>query len=114
MADEEPISVPYVADKAPAAIGYDIAYVVPSGRRFKLKEVEVHFPSGTARELELAIYHGIKQVAPEKEVWRGDDLRFRAICDYEFISGEKVLVYFKNISTVARRGGHLNLIGVLE
>jgi len=94
-----PVSIPYRVSQSPnSEATYDV-YQVPPGSKLKLKEIETIFPSGVAGYLQLALYHGIKKIAPEDGVFQLDEGRVVARLDYEFISGEIVKVWAKNTHT---------------
>lgn len=110
----EKVSVPYHASVPAVTEGTAVAFTVPGGQRFRLREVETVFPSGAAGDLQLAVYHGIRKVAPKDGVFRMSQGKQVARVEYTFISGEKVLVWYKNTHATEAKDGDLLLEGELE
>jgi len=108
------ITVTYHLEASPAAEGYETIYTIPKGRIFQLEKSEVDFPSGAAFELLLALNHGIHQVAPVEGKWRGDGFAVTDQTRYKWLSGEPILLYYKNLNTTTARKAQITLTGQLE
>jgi len=77
---------------------YEPVYTVSPGARFRLKKVKVHFPVGTASQLQVRILQGWTSIAPTSGNFTGDDVRFEHDVDAEYGSGSVVRAYIKNTS----------------
>jgi len=109
-----PVSIPYRVSQGPDSEStYDV-YSVPPGNRLHLNQIEAVFPSGVGGYLQLAVYHGIRKIAPENGVFQLDEGRAVARLDYYFISGEVVKVWAKNTHTTSTFSASLLLEGELE
>jgi len=62
----------------------------------------------------LALYHGIRQVAPIEGKWRGDGFAVTDHTQYKWLSGEPVLLYYKNLNTTTVRKAQITVTGILE
>jgi len=109
-----PVSIPYRVSQGPASESTYDAYIVPPGRRLRLKEIEAIFPSGVGGYLQLAVYHGIRRIAPEDGAFQLDEGRAVARLRYEFISGERVKVWAKNTHATSTFSASLLMEGELE
>lgn len=110
----EKISVPYHVSIEPDKEATAIAYTVPGAQKFKLCEVEAVFPSGAGGNLQMAVYHGIRKVAPKNGVFRMSQGKQVARVEYTFHSGEKVLIWAKNTNVGDTLDGDILLEGDLE
>ena len=90
------ISVPFHLSRAPGTEAFETAYQVPAAKKFNLCEVEVIMTGTPAGKLQIAVYHGIRKVAPNGGVFQLGEGRTVARAEYTFNSGEKVLVWSKN------------------
>jgi len=109
-----PVSIPYRVSQGPASESTYDAYIVPPGNRLRLKEIEVAFPSGSGGYLQVAVYHGIRRIAPEDGAFQLDEGRAVARLYYEFISGERIKVWAKNTHSTATLSASLLMEGELE
>jgi len=108
------VSIPYHLTADPGAEGDVTLYTVPSARTLTITQIQIHFPSGTAGELELSFYRGIEVVAPTTRVYTGDDVLWRFNVNIVFGSGSEVVLHYKNTNTTTAREAYLLLIGELE
>jgi len=108
------ITVTYYLEASPGGKGYVTVYQVPGGRVFKLEKTEVFFPSATNFELLLALYHGIAQVAPQKDKWRGDDMTLNDKTTYTWLANEPILLGYENLNTAETKKAQLTVTGLLE
>jgi len=109
-----PVSIPYRVSQGPASEStYDV-YQIPPGQKLRLKEIEAVFPSGVGGYLQLALYHGIRKIAPEDGVFQLDEGRVVSRLDYKFGSGEVVKVWAKNTHTTSTLSASLLMEGELE
>jgi len=89
-------------------------YTTGIGKRFKLERVQIFWPLGTAFELEVAVFRGLEQIKPTNGVYKGDGNVFVDTTGVWFDSGEKVYVWYKNLSTTDIRQATLLLEGYEE
>jgi len=90
------------------------AFTVSPGKKFKLERTFVFFPSGTAFELEVAVYRGHEKVKPTIGVYKGDGNSVEDKTAVWFGSGEPVKVWYKNLSTTDVRKCTVMLEGYEE
>ncbi|MEM2175113.1 MAG: hypothetical protein QXI58_05795 [Candidatus Micrarchaeia archaeon] len=89
-------------------------YTVPSGQVFTLEKVEVVFGSGVDFDLELSIYHGIKQVVPHEGVIAGSPGRIPLECEWKWQSGDRIILHYKNSNSTTDFKYSCYLIGDLR
>jgi hypothetical protein len=89
-------------------------WLVPAGQNFKIEEMQVIFGSGVDFDLEIALYHGPKQVIPEVNTIVGLSGRIPIKCEWTWGSGENIKLYVKNNSTTNDYKYSVILIGELE
>jgi hypothetical protein len=75
--------------------------------------MQVIFGSGVDFDLEIALYHGPKQVIPEDGVIVGLSGRIPIKCEWTWSSGESIKLYVKNNSTTNDYKYSVILIGDL-
>jgi len=112
MGVEKPLS--YRLSAAPDAEGFVAIYTVKPGQRYRAKRIRVHFPSGTAGELRVALYYGAMKVAPETDYYSGDDFTYENGIDVTYFSGDPVRIWYKNTSTTAYRYADIEIAGCLD
>jgi len=88
-------------------------WTVPGGKRFHAKVIRVEFPSGTGGELRVALYYGLRKVAPATPYYSGDDARFEDEIDVTYHSGDPVKLWYKN-TVAATRTANVKIEGELE
>jgi len=108
------ISIPYYLSADGGSEGDIVLYEVEAAKRFVTKSVYIAFPPATYFELELAIFRGIKQIAPYTGTYRGD----ANVIEDEFIedisSAERVILHYKNNNTTEVREAFILVRGELE
>jgi len=109
-----PVSIPYRVSQGPASQSIYDAYTIPPGNKLTLQEIEVIFPSGVGGYLQLAVYHGIRKIAPLDGVFQLDEGRAVARLQYQFLSGEIIKVWAKNTHTTNTLSASLLMEGELE
>jgi len=110
----EEISVPFHVSRGPNTEAYEVAYRVPGGQKLTLREVEVMFAGTPAGALQLAVYHGIRKVAPKDGVFKMSSGKAVARTEYTFNADEKVIVWSKNTHDVDTYDADVLLEGELE
>jgi len=108
------VSIPYHLSASPGAEGDATLYTVPDAMTLILNKIQIHFPSGTAGELELSFYRGMEKVAPTERVYTGDDVLWIIDVKIVFRSGSNVTLHYKNTNTTTAREAYLILGGELE
>jgi len=88
-------------------------WTVPGGKRFRARRILVHFPSGTGGELRVALYYGLRKVAPATAYYNGDDARFEDEIDVLYHSGDPVRLWYEN-TVAATRTANVKVEGFLE
>jgi len=107
------VSIPYRLVAGPGATGYVDIYTVPPGKILHAKRVVVHFPSGVAGELRVALYYGNMRVYPDKPYVSGDDVTFDDKIDVTFWSQDSVRLWYENTNAAEPRSCHIKLEGGL-
>ena len=110
----EKISVSHHVTQGPNSESTTVAFTVPGGQKFRMCEVEAAFPSGVGGYLQVAVYHGIRQVAPKDGVFKMSQGKQVARAEYIFIAGEKVMVWSKNTHSANTYDADVLLEGELE
>jgi len=108
------VAIPVYVEADPLKEGYKTIYTVPPGATLTVERVVVHFPSGTGGELLVAFYYGQTRVFPEGEGYRGDGTRLEDEVSAVWISGEDVVVWFRNLSSTDVRRAYGKLEGELK
>jgi hypothetical protein len=103
----------YSGSISPSATITENVYTIPAGQNFKIEEMQVIFGSGVDFDLEIALYHGPKQVIPEDGVIVGSSGRIPIKCEWTWGSGESIKLYVKNNSTTNDYKYSVILIGDL-
>jgi len=104
-------SIHYYIEASPGAEEKVTIFTVSPGKKFKLQRVHVFFPTGTNFELEVAIFRGEEKVKPTDGVYKGDGNVFPDLTAVWYGTGEKVILWFKNLSATDVRKGSVLLEG---
>ena len=108
------VSISYFLSADGGAEGDVVLYEVEAAKRFVTKSVYIAYPPATYFELELAIFRGIKQIAPYTGVYQGD----ANVIEDEFIedisSAEHVILHYKNNNATEVREAFVLVRGELE
>jgi len=114
MAEEEykeRRSIHYYIEAAAGAEDRVTIWTVTAGRKFKLERVQIFFPVGTNFELEVAIYRSEEKVKPTDGVYKGDGNVFVDQTEIWFGTGEKIILWYKNLHATEVRKGSVLLEG---
>jgi len=109
----EPKGISYFLKSTTTEEKFVDIYTVPGGKRFHAKVIRVEFPSGTGGELQVALYYGLRKVAPATPYYNGDDARFEDCIDVLYHSGDPVRLWYKN-TVAALRKANVKVEGILE
>jgi len=107
------VSIPYRLVAGPGTTGYVDIYTVPPGKILHTKRVVVHFPSGVAGELRVALYYGNLRVYPDRPYVSGDDVTFDDKIDVTFWSQDSVRLWYENVSPTDARAADIKVEGDL-
>jgi hypothetical protein len=95
----------------PGAETYVDLYTVNPGSRLRLEKVEIFFPSGTAGELLVKVFHGWIGLAPTDGHAQGDNVKHEYPVEAEYGSQSVIRAYLKNINTASARECVITLMG---
>jgi len=109
----EPKGVSYFVKSTAVEEKFVDIWTVPGGKKFYAKRIHVHFPSGTGGELYVALYYGLRKIAPATSYYNGDDARFVDEIDVTYHSGDPVKLWYKN-TAAATRTANVKIEGELE
>jgi len=110
----EKASLTYRLAASPGDSGFATIYTVDPGRILKIHKVIIHFPSGTAGELRLALYYGNLKVYPKTPYVNGDDVKLEDYVDLTWFSGDDVKLWYENTNVTTARYADVKLEGVLQ
>jgi len=111
---QEKISIGKTITRTPGEEKTEVFYTIPSARIFKLQKLEIAFPSGQAFKLQCIIFHGERQVIPEKGYLAGDGHSIEILRDWLYPGDSEVRIYAKNLDTAADQSCHVVIEGALE
>ena len=86
----------YQLTASAGASGKVSAFTVTAGRKMRLREVKVFFPSGSNMYLSLKILRGEEQIVPDGGSLVGDNVVIPVPCDDVIESGQPVIVQYSN------------------
>ena len=109
----EKISIAYQVNASAGAEGKTSIYTVPAPRNFVLREVLIHFPSGTDGDLKLAFYIGDFKVLPREGYYTGDGGMLKDDSDATFNAGEDITLYYKNENATEAKKAYILIMGEL-
>jgi hypothetical protein len=105
--------IAYSGSVSPNTTTTENIYTIPTGMRFKIEKLNVVYGTNVDFDLEVALYHGDKQVIPESDTIKGPSGRIPIECDWTWSSGEKIKLYLKNSSSTNTYKYSVILIGDL-
>jgi len=107
------ISVAYKLTATAATEADYTIYTVPGGKRIKLGTFNVTFPIGTDGYLEISFYRGLEKIVPTEGVLVGEGMAYGVEEVEEYISGEKIIMHYKNTHPSAAKYAYILLEGEL-
>ena len=103
----------YNGVQAPNSSSFATVYTPSNGQSFRLEEMIVICGTNVDLDLEIALYHGTKQVIPEYGVISGKEGRIPIKCEWTWNSGEPIRLFVKNTHTTNTYKYSIILIGDL-
>jgi len=89
-------------------------YTVSAARKLRVKKIEIWFPLGTDREVEVYVKRGVEQVLPDEGAYVGDNIVVVGEKEIEYGGESKVVVHVKNTNTTESKFISVHMKGVLE
>jgi len=99
---------------SPGSEGTVDIFTIPPAKVFKVKHVQVQFPTGDADELEIQIRRGMVHVYPNTGNFVGDDTVWDVWSESTWEAGESITVYYKNNNTSYERVCNIFIEGEME
>jgi len=98
----------------PGETGLEAIYTVQPGKVLTVESVQIAFPAGVYGELHIALYYGNLKVWPETDYVSGDNVLFKKEVRLRYWSGDRILVWYRNVNTTQVRDCFVDLEGRLE
>jgi len=107
------LTIPYHLSASASAEGDVTLWTVQGAKKFRIDEIIVRFPSGTAGQLKIYLKYGAGRRWPTGRELVGDSATLKFKADLEYEGGDDIVLHYKNESTTDTLECYIYLCGTL-